>query len=71
MNYVNQYNKNHYDRLIVLVPKGSLERIRLEALNNGVSASEFVRRLIPKHLLTEGENEDDCSGIEEERKFES
>ena len=71
MNYVNQYNKDHYDRLIVLVPKGSLGEIRKEALKEGISASEFVRRLIPKHLLTKGENEDDCSGIEEERKFES
>lgn len=70
MNYVNQYNKDHYDRLIVLVPKGSLNKIRKEALTEGISASEFVRRLIPKHLLTKGENEDDCSGIEEERRFE-
>jgi hypothetical protein len=63
MNYVNRYNKAHYDRLIVLVPKGSLAKIRLEALKHGISASEFVRRLIPKSLLTKGETTNDCSGI--------
>ena len=38
MNYVNQYNRDHYDRLIVLVPKGSLVNIRREALKEGISA---------------------------------
>lgn len=64
MNYVNQYNKNHYDRVIVLVPKGTLQNIRKEALNEGISASEYMRRLIPKRLLTEG-NENDNSGVQE------
>lgn len=58
LNYVNQYNRDHYDRLIVLVPKGSLVNIRREALKEGISASEFVRRLIPKSLLTKGESKE-------------
>ena len=62
MNYINQYNKNHYDRLIVLIPKGALARVRQKALSEGISASEFVRRLIPKQLL-EGENDNDNTGI--------
>lgn len=66
MNYINQYNKNHYDRLIVLVPKGALSKIRKEALNEGVSTSEFVRRFIPERLLTEGENENDYTWIQKQ-----
>lgn len=67
--YVNWYNSQNYDKLTVVVPKGTTENIRKEALKQGLSVGEFIRRLIPKHLIAERvykgrkNKNDDYSGI--------
>lgn len=55
MNYINQYNKDHYDRIVVVTPKGTLGNIRKAAEKDGVSVSEFIRRFIPENLLVQRE----------------
>lgn len=39
--YVNEYKKEKYDRITLLVPKGEKERYKEMAKNSGMSLSEF------------------------------
>jgi hypothetical protein len=51
--YINWYSSANYDRLNVFLPKGSREKIKMEAKNRGQSLNEFIRSLIPERLIAE------------------
>ena len=71
--YINWYTRENYDRLSVFLPKGSRERIKTAAAENGQSINEFIRHLIPKELIAQREykgrveNNDDYSGHDDSR----
>lgn len=44
--YINQYKRDNYDRINILMPKGTKERIRA----SGESMNAFVSRLIETEL---------------------
>lgn len=48
--YNNEYNKQAYDRISVLVPKGTKEQIQTAAKENGESVNGFINRLIVNEL---------------------
>ena len=48
--YRNSYNKEHYDRLTALLPKGTKERIKA----TGESANGMIVRLILAELERQG-----------------
>lgn len=74
MNYRNWYTGQNYDRLNIILPKGSRELIREEARKQGKSLNEFIKGLIPERLVNErvfirkGDLSNDSSGIEQQRK---
>lgn len=51
--YINWYNKENYDRVTIIVPKGTKERMKAEAKRNGLSTNEFIMQFIPKNLIAE------------------
>ena len=48
--YNNNYNKDNYDRISLIVPKGKREIIRYTAEQLGESANTFINRAIDKEL---------------------
>ena len=42
----NQYNKDHYDRITVLVPKGERKEIQERAKDAGMSLSGYIVYLL-------------------------
>ena len=46
----NKYNRNHYDRINVIVPIGDRDVIRAVAEMNGVSMNEYICRLIYRSI---------------------
>ena len=51
--YINWYNSQNYDRILITVPKGTKQMIKEEAKRKGQSTNEFLVSLIPEHLITE------------------
>lgn len=51
--YVNWYNSQNYDRVTLMLPKGSLARLKGEAEKNGVSVNEYVKGFLPKAVFAE------------------
>lgn len=51
--YVNWYNAQNYDRVTLMLPKGSLARLKEEAEKNGVSVNEYVKGFLPRSLIVE------------------
>ena len=49
--YINEFSKTAYDRITIIVPKGSKERIQRAAKNAGQSTSDFIVNLIPRSLV--------------------
>lgn len=50
LSYIAQYQKENYDRITVMSPKGTKEKVKAAAVLRGVSASEFVLQCINKEL---------------------
>lgn len=48
--YLNQYTKDHYDRINLAIPKGYKERIKAKADELGVGLSEYIFTLICNDL---------------------
>ena len=46
----NKYNRNHYDRINVIVPIGDREIFRAVAEMNGMSMNEYICRLIYRSI---------------------
>ena len=42
----NKYNRNHYDRINILVPIGDRAVIQAVARMNGMSVNEYICRLV-------------------------
>lgn len=51
--YKNQYTKEHYDRINLVIPKGQKERIKHACYCNGVSVNDYLFRLISVDLSGE------------------
>ncbi len=60
--YNNEYNRNNYDRVSLMLPAGKKEIIK-NALRDGESVNSFINVLIDKELAARGYgNSGDTSG---------
>ena len=50
LSYIAQYQKENYDRITVMSPKGTKEKVKAAATIKGMSVSEFVLNCINKEL---------------------
>ena len=50
LSYIAQYQKENYDRITVMSPKGTKEKVKAAATIKGMSSSEFVLNCINKEL---------------------
>ena len=48
--YQNQYNKENYDRVTVMLPKGQKELLRTYAKEKNMSLNAFISELIKKEM---------------------
>jgi predicted DNA binding CopG/RHH family protein len=44
--YQNNYNKEKYDRIGLMTPKGKKEKIKKKAAEKGMSVNEYINSLI-------------------------
>ena len=51
--YHDWYVNKNYDRLTAILPRGSLELIKKQASSEGLTISEFIRKLLPDELIAE------------------
>lgn len=51
LDYITWYNSQNYDRITIIVPKGTRANIKAEAQRVGKSANEFLIDFIPKQLI--------------------
>lgn len=49
--YINEFAEKNYDRITLIVPKGSKESIKEAAKSAGKNVSEFITDMIPKSLI--------------------
>lgn len=54
--YITQYQKDNYDRLIILVEKGKKAEYKEIANKKGISLSHFVTECINSYLRKENSN---------------
>lgn len=52
----NRWNAEHYDRIIISVPKGAREEIRAAAAARGQSVAAYIRSLILRDCAENGAN---------------
>lgn len=50
LSYIAQYQKENYDRITVMSPKGTKEKVKAAATLKGMSVSEFVLDCINKEF---------------------
>lgn len=50
LSYIAQYQKDNYDRITVMAPKGTKEKVKAAALLNNMKLSEFVLKCINNEL---------------------
>ena len=48
--YINEYNKNNYDRFNLLLEKGYKEKIKKYAQKSGKSVSQFITICVEKEI---------------------
>ena len=53
--YIYWYATQNYDRINLLLPKGSKARIKAEAEKDGKTISEYIKGCLPDRLLCERE----------------
>lgn len=56
--YINEFASENYDRITIIVPKGSKERISAMAKAHGMNTSEFVVSMIPRTLVGKWKKKD-------------
>ena len=49
--YINEFANENYDRITILVPKGSKELIRAIAKSRNQNVSDFITSLMPRSLI--------------------
>lgn len=47
----NSYNADNYDRICLILPRGSKQRIKVAAASAGKNMSEYIVEMIPKNLV--------------------
>lgn len=50
LSYIAQYQKDNYDRITVMAPKGTKEKLRAAATLKNMKLSEFVLYCVTKEL---------------------
>lgn len=50
LSYIAQYQKDKYDRITVMSPKGTKEKLKAAATIKNMSVSEFVLNCVTKEL---------------------
>ena len=50
LSYIAQYQKDNYDRITVMSPKGTKEKLKAAATLRNMSISEFVLSCVTKEL---------------------
>ena len=48
--YINQYQKEHYDRITIMAEKGKKKEYRMAAELKGLSLSAFVQECVEKEI---------------------
>lgn len=48
--YNNQYNKENYDKITILVPRGEKDEWKAFAQQNGISLTEMIRRAVADYF---------------------
>ena len=48
--YQNNYNKEKYDRITIMAPKGKKDIIKAAATDLGISVNEFINRAIDAYM---------------------
>ncbi len=51
--YSNNFNKEHYDRINLIMPKGEKEVIQQHAKASGQSVSEYIRQAVSERMEKE------------------
>lgn len=54
--YRSRFNKDHYDRLSIYLPKGMKDQIRKAADQNGSSMNDYIIRLLEKDIDEQGKS---------------
>lgn len=49
--YINSFNRANYDRITLVLPKGSREKIKAVAKEKGMSMNEYLASLIPRTMV--------------------
>lgn len=50
ISYQNSYNKEKYDRISLMLPKGEKDRIKTAATAAGESVNEFINKAIKQRI---------------------
>ena len=50
ISYQNSYNKEKYDRISLMLPKGENDRIKTAAVAAGESVNEFINKSIKQRI---------------------
>jgi predicted HicB family RNase H-like nuclease len=50
ISYQNSYNKEKYDRISLMLPKGEKDRIKTAAVAAGESVNEFINKAIKQRI---------------------
>ena len=48
--YNNEFNRQKYDRLYIMIPKGEKDRLKAHADSHGESLNEFIKRAISEQI---------------------
>ena len=48
--YQNEYNKQKYDRITIMTPKGKKDEIKAAAKAAGLSVNEFINQAIDSYM---------------------
>ena len=57
-----RWNRKHYDRMAVIIPKGSRDEINAAAQRRGMSTSAYVRSLLLRDMCENGDNATNLAG---------
>ena len=68
-NYVNWYTAQNYDRVQLILPKGSKERIKEEAKKSNQTVCEYIRSFLPDWLICERKYIRKKEGLNDERLY--
>lgn len=53
--YNNEFNRQKYDRLYIMIHKGEKDRLKAHAESHGESLNEFIKRAISEQICRDTE----------------